>query len=226
MAAVGRQAGTRHRTRPKRVTSLPVASRLIARFACLAPDLCVFPPGRLLWRVYARNGNHPTTWDAFRYYGPTTSRFDPHLAPARPQARGIMYVAENGTTCLAEVFQDARTINRTRSQPWLVGFRTRRAITLLDMRGNWPTQAGGSQAICTGDRRRARRWSQAIYDAYPAIEGIIYPSKMHGGNISLAFYERAATVLPSIPDFNRALADDEVSAMLKNAASVLNYKLL
>lgn len=186
----------------------------------------LLPAGRLLWRVYFRGGNHPTTWDAFRYYGPTTSRFDHHLAPARRQERGVMYVAENGITCLAEVFQDARTINRTRGQPWLVGFRTRSTIACLDMRGNWPTQAGGSQAICTGDRRRARRWSQAIYDTYPNIAGVIYPSKMHGGNISLACYERAATALPDIPEFDRALTDDEVSNMLKSAAKALNYRLL
>lgn len=137
-----------------------------------------------------------------------------------------MYVAENGTTCLAEVFQDARTINRTRGQPWLVGFRTQRAIALLDMCGNWPTQAGGSQAICTGDRRRARRWSQAIFEAYPTIAGIIYPSKMHGGNVSLAHDERSATALPEAPEFNRALADEELAAMLKNTAKALNYRLL
>lgn len=202
------------------------APRLSARFAAIAPDVFVLPAGRLLWRVYFRGGDHPTTWDAFRSYGPTTSRFDHHLPPARAQTRGIMYGAENGRTCLAEVFQDTRTINRMRNQPWLVGFRTRREIALLDLRGNWPTRAGGSQAICTGDRRRARHWSQAIYDAYPTIAGLIYPSKMHGGNSSIAAYERAATALPRAPEFHRALADDELSHLLKSAARALNYRLL
>ena len=45
----------------------------------------------------------------------------------------------------------------------------------------------------------------------PPSKGVIYPSKMHGGNTSFAAYERAATALPVTPVFNRALADDRIS---------------
>ena len=59
------------------------------------------PTGALLWRVYFRGGAHPTTWNAFRTYGPTGARFDHHTRPPREQARAIYYAALSGRTLWA-----------------------------------------------------------------------------------------------------------------------------
>src|SRR5271166_4552927 len=87
----------------------------------LPPETTVLPAGARLWRVYFTGGAYPGAWNAFRYFGPSESRFDHHEPPPRVQARGILYAAGDATTCLAEVFQATRVIDRAASAPWLVG---------------------------------------------------------------------------------------------------------
>jgi hypothetical protein len=202
-----------------------------AELARLAPAVVdVVDPERLLWRVYRRAGRHPTLWNRFRYVGPTGARFDHHLpAPdgiPRPQDRGILYAAGAGRTCLAEVFQDTRTINRWRGVPWLVAFRPARVLRLLDLTGSWPTRAGASTAINSGARGRARRWSQAIHTAFPELDGLLYASSMDGHAPAMALYERAADAMPTQPAFHRALDDPAIDAVTRNAAHELSYRLI
>jgi len=111
----------------------------------------------------------PFTLEHLPCLGPTDSRFDHHTPPKRIQERAIIYVAENGPTCFAERFQAIRRINRTLDHPWLVAFRTVTDLTLLDLCGNWPTRAGGSQEINTGRHTTSRGWSRAIYTAYAHV---------------------------------------------------------
>lgn len=192
----------------------------------IPPALHVLPGGTDLWRIYARGGAYPTTWNAFRTYGPTNLRFDHHDLPARQQRRGILYAAEQALTCFAEVFQDTRTIDCFSREPWLVSFSTRAPLTLLDLRGVWPTRAGASQEINTGDREKARLWSRAFYLAYPDIHGLYYPSKMHGGALSIALYERARSARPTRPGFHLPLAADELVDTIENAAADLGYLVI
>src|SRR5271170_6489064 len=93
------------------------------------PAHLAFPPivatlraGTRLWRIYFLGGAHPGVWNAFRFFGPTHSRFDHHDDPGRVQAKGILYAGRDPTTCLAEVFQATRVIDRGANDPWLVGF--------------------------------------------------------------------------------------------------------
>src|SRR5215467_6858266 len=88
----------------------------------IPPALTVIARGSRFWRIHFAGGAHPTTWNAFRFFGPTTARFDHHDEPARVQDRGILYVARSPVTCLAEVFQAARVIDRGARQPWLASF--------------------------------------------------------------------------------------------------------
>ncbi|MCP4658443.1 MAG: hypothetical protein GY856_23765, partial [bacterium] len=104
----------------------PAASQL----AEISPEIRILPAGTELWRVYLRGGRHPTFWDGFRAYGPTRSRFDHHLPPPRLQERMILFAAEQGPICLAEVFQDTRTIDRVARDSWLVSFAVSRAVRL------------------------------------------------------------------------------------------------
>ncbi len=192
----------------------------------IPPAVRTFPEGTTVWRVYFASGPHPTTWRDFRWFGPTNSRFDHHDSPARVQTRGMLYGAMEPITCLAEVFQSTRTIDRNARAPWLVAFTTTRALRLLDLAGTWPTRAGASMAIHTGPRPRARRWSRAIHDAYPDVDGLWYASSMYAHRPALALYERATPVVPVAPLFHRALSDAALLARLGTAAMTLGYRLV
>ena len=192
--------------------------------ARVRPELKIFAQGTILWRIYNRGGSHPVTWNRFRYWGPVvTARFDHHLIPAGPPTRGTIYGALRVYTCFAEVFQDTRTIERSRNRPWLVGLELTRPVSLLDLTGTWPTRAGASMAISSGRRDRARAWSIRIYEDYPTVEGLYYPSSMDGNRPSVALYERAKKAIPTRPRFHRAVADPALNAAVLRAALLFGY---
>jgi hypothetical protein len=197
-----------------------------AQLTSISPDIKILPADETLWRIYFRSGPHPTTWNQFRKYGPTNSRFDHHTTPKRHQKRSIIYSAVHGPTCFAEVYQDTRIIDRKRNDPWLVGFRIVRKVALLDLTGLWPTKAGASMAINSGSKAKARKWSRAIYSAYSNVEGLWYCSAMHKNLPAVALYDRAVSVMPMNPVFNRALIDPIMTTVIKNAAHKFNYGMV
>jgi len=165
-----------------------------------------------------------------REFGPTTARFDHHIPDVSlnsgEHTRAIQYLALDGITPLAEVFQDTRVIDRAAGSPWLVAFELAADLTLLDLTGTYPTRAGASMLINCGSRPRARAWSRAFYEAYPQTQGLYYASCMHENSPSLAIYERAAEAIPAYPSFHRGLSDKALRLTLRNAAVKLNYFLL
>lgn len=197
------------------------------RDARVAPEVKTIPAATLLWRLYFRGGQHPMAWNQFRSHGPIASgRFDHHEGQSQEQGRAILYAAMEGPTCLAEVFQDTRVIDRHRKAPWMVAFRTGGALELLDMTGNWPTRAGGSMAIHTGPRSRAQRWARAIHAAYPALHGILYPSSMNANRPAMALFERAQFAIPTHPQLHRALAEPPLLVPIANAAARFGYAVV
>lgn len=200
----------------------------LTRLAGLDPELRTLPAGSLLWRVYFRAGTHPTRWRDFRHYGPTDARFDhhPNLRPGL-QAQAVMYLAESPISCLAEVFQQTRVIHRENRQPWLVGLRLATTVRLLDLSGAFPTRAGASMGLMSGPRSVGRNWARGFHRAYPALQGLYYPSSMHANRPALALNERAeaAGAIPGIPQFHRALADPALLTVLKNAALDIGFAL-
>ncbi len=189
--------------------------------------LHIIPAGAELWRVYFRGGRHPTTWSTFRTFGPVaTARFDHHEPPPHEQRRAILYAATEGPICLAEVFQLSRVIDRITGAPWLVSFRLVTDLHLLDLTGLWPTAAGGSQEINSGNRQVAQQWSRAIYAAFPDIHGVWYRSKMYGSMPAMALYERARRTLPARPSFHTALASPAIFDVLDAAAAHIGYTLV
>ena len=201
----------------------PPAGGLAAR---LPPEIKILARGTIIWRTYYRGGAHPVAWNRFRYWGPVaTARFDHHLIPAGPQTRGTIYGALRVYTCFAEAFQDTRTIERSRNRPWLVGFELIRPVSLLDLTRTWPTKAGASMAINSGRRDRARAWSVRIYEDYPTIDGLYYPSSMDGNQPSVALYERAKRAIPTRPVFHRAVADPALNAAVVRAALLFGYAI-
>lgn len=201
-----------------------------SRLTRLIAPAQTLPAGSLLWRVYFRGGPHPTKWSDFRHVGPLDRRFDHHegsvTAPAL-QNRSVMYLALDPVTCLAEAFQQARVIRRTHKEPWLVAFELDVDLSLLDLTGNFPTQAGASMGLCTGPRSTARNWARGFYEAYPHLHGLYYPSSMHANKPALALTDRAegAGAIPQHPQHHRALKDPALITMLRNAARALGYAL-
>ncbi len=133
----------------------------------LEPELKTLPSGSRVWRVYFRGGQHPTTWSSFRYVGPTQGRFDHHL-PGQggqliEQEHGVLYAALEIDTCLAEVFQKTRRIDRARGEPWLVAFDLDAPVVLLDLTGSFVTRAGASMGLMTGPRSVGRNWARGFF---------------------------------------------------------------
>ena len=193
------------------------------QLARIPGDWVTLSAGAELWRVYPRGGEFPTTWQAFRAYGPLAVRFDHHDPSPREQARKIYYVAESILTCVAEVFQDTGFIDPSENERWLVGVRLARPVRLLSLRGLWPTRAGASMALNTGDRAIARAWSRAIYEAFSEVEGLYYASAMNAHEPAVVLYERAEDALTPAPFFHRALADPTLRGVLEQAAATLGY---
>jgi hypothetical protein len=188
---------------------------------------CLLASGTELWRVYFRGGPHPTTWNTFRAFGPVaTARFDHHNPPPHEQERAILYAGTTGPICLAEVFQRSRVIDRSANAPWLVSFPLVTDLRLLDLTGLWPTHAGGSQEINSGDRLRAREWLRAISPASPQTDGLWYRSKMYGSMPAVALYERARQSLPSRPSFHAALVSPTLFDVIDNAAVRIGYTVV
>jgi hypothetical protein len=196
----------------------------------VSPDVETLPAGTKLWRIYFRGGSYPGTWGQMRYYGPRGSaRFDHHLDPPKVQDRGILYAATGDdaiATCVAEVFQDTRLVDTRRNEPWLVAFALMEEVSLLDLTGKWPTRARASANINSGPRPRCRRWSRAIYAAYPDLNGLYYASSMNGMEPAVVLYERASSTLPRLPVFNRSLSEAPLLISLERIAAELGYDLI
>ena len=197
----------------------------------LSPAIKNLPAGTRLWRIYFRGGAHPTRWSEFRYVGPLDIRFDHHAVTSDGvpslQAQGVFYAADHPTTCLAEVYQKTRSINRWVKEPWLVGFEITASLELLDLTGAFPTRSGASMGLMTSARSVSRRWAQGYYAAYPGLDGLYYPSSMHANQPAVVLNEHADArgVFPDHPRYHRALNDPAMLSLLRNAARTLGYDL-
>lgn len=179
--------------------------------------------GTTIARIYSRGGPHPTTWRTFRFDGPLAgARFDHHAVGHR---RGVLYAAPDIRTCVAEVFQSSRVVDRFEADRCLAAFSITRPLRLLDLTRDWPTRAGASQAIASGPRPRAQAWARTIYEAYPSLDGIWYPSSMHGAHPALVLFERSATAIPATPDLDVPLSHAGLLPDLVRAAGALGYLL-
>ena len=206
-----------------------------ARLKALKPALTSLPAGQPLARVYFRAGRHPVRWSDLRYFGPVRSaRFD-HHEPASDgsgqlQSCGILYCALADDTslagldaCLAEVFQATRTASLTIDSPAWAVFALTAEVTLLDLRGRWPTKAGASQALSTGPKSSARLWARAFHEIYPQIQGLIHPSAMAGGRYNVALNERALHAISATPQIHYDLADRKIDRVVRKAAGSIGY---
>ncbi len=194
------------------------------------PVFTTLPLGSSLARIYFAGGTHPVHWSQFRHFGPiTSSRLDHHEAGANgfpsAQSHSILYAARDVTTCLAEVYQEHRHIDRSFRNPWLVIFDLTKEVRLLDLTGAFVTRIGASTVLHSGRKDRARAWARQLYVAYPDCDGIAYCSSMHGNAFAVAFTDRAErrSILPTLPRYNRALTDASLTERIFVAAEDLGY---
>ena len=187
----------------------------------------MLPAETELVRVYFAGGPHPGTWRQFRRFGPTDARFD-HHDPTRQTSpdRAILYAAGDLTTAIAEVFQRTGVIDVRTGDPYLAILRTSRPIPLLDLRSDWPTRAGASQALGSGSHASARGWSRAVWEDHPAVEGIAWHSSMRHDGTAYALYERAADALEADPVANLTLGTNGLALPLAHAADLLGFGLV
>ena len=129
-------------------------------------------------------------------------------------------------TCLAEVFQSQRVIDTREGRPVLSVFDMVEPLVLLDLSGSFVTALGASTAIHSGSRPRARRWARQLYEAYPALDGLLYCSSMYGNAPALALSERAADKLPARPVVHRLLSDPLLKGVLIETAELIRYARL
>lgn len=203
---------------------LPAPPPRLRDFAPRDGEVFVLHTNAPVWRLY-RSLPHDTTWSTFRRAGPSfDARFD-HHSDRRASRRSILYAADHLVTCLAEAFQQTRFIDPFTDAPRLAEIAFVSDLRLLDLTGPWITRAGGNMAINSGPRATARRWSRAIYDAFPDIDGLRYGSSMHANQSCYALYDRAEPALDSTPLFDERLSHPELEILLDEAAQILGYKL-
>lgn len=198
------------------------------RLRKLAPDLITLKAGTELTRIYRRGGTHPVLWDAFRYHGPTSARFDHHEPDPRgkpfDQTRGVIYFAGDGPTALAETFQEKRVVNRHAARPWLVTIELAADLSLLNLTDRFCVQAGGSMKLVSGPTVYSQNWSRGFYECYDDIHGLYYPSSLTNRPV-VVLYERALAVkpFPGVPLYHRALNDALLIDPLRNACAEIGY---
>ena len=205
----------------------PDSDRLRAR----EPSLISIPAGSVVHRVYRRGGAYPTLWNAFRFFGPTSARFDHQLpdeggGPSE-QKRGVLYAATDIVTALAEAFQQGRTVNRLANGPWLVSFALASELMLLDLTGTFSASVGASMKLVSGPTLYSQNWSRGFYDCYPGIHGLYYFGSLTNRPV-IALYERAldAGVFPTTTSAHRSLDDPLLIEPLRNACRTIGYDFL
>lgn len=149
-------------------------------------------------RVYhehpSRDGLAPRT------YGPL-ARFDPHVRDRRqrpredPHGRGVLYLAGDLETGLAEAFPEQWPEVRICPHARAGWVRPSAPVELLDLTGNGAMRIGAVGTVAWGDepRRRTQRWGRKLYEQYEALDGIVY-SGAHQGGESVALWDRAPRI--------------------------------
>lgn len=180
-----------------------------------------------LFRIYATEGSHPTTWNEFRDYGPLQDkRWEPHpVSLGHHPGHGVMYAASHWTTSFAKVFQETRRISLTQDARRLAGWSPTRPLRLLQARGGFLTRQGASAALQHGQKSTTRAWAQAIFAQAPLdVDGMLVDSTMQGE--CLVLWERtAASALPTAPTFEQSLSDPALAPMIRTVRRETNFTI-
>ncbi|CRK56242.1 FIG01038536: hypothetical protein [Alloactinosynnema sp. L-07] len=209
---------------------VPAALKTLLR---VEEDVVAIHSATHLVRVFAAAGAHRQRWNSFRYTGPLPhARFDPHQVdrhggPTSAPGHGALYFGLTVRTSVAEVFQQTSVVDRTTRRPHLVVFRPKRTLRLLDLCGLWPTRAGASQEISSGNKSVTQAWARAIRSAHPELDGVWYRSSMDSGEPAICLWDPPARgALPTTPDLLLPLDYPGLDLPLARICEELNYTLL
>lgn len=209
---------------------LPPSAAALATGLRADEDIVAVHPATRLVRIFTSLGNHPQSWDTFRYTGPLAhGRFDPQTpkadgAPATDHGNGVLYFGLSARTGIAEIYQATSTVDRITRAPHVVLMRPARTLRLLDLTGLWPTRMGASQEIATGPKKITQVWARAIRSAYPDLDGVWYPSSMDSGNPAVCLWDPpAVSALPEDPDLLLPLTHPGLDMPLARVCNELNY---
>lgn len=205
----------------------PPTQEELRRRGCSTVDL---PAGTLLWRVHFAQGMYSLPWNTARHFGPV-DRFDPHPPPPNVHDEvGVLYTATTLVTCLAEVFQLTRVIDRVHLRPTATSWRTIRDLTLIDLQGRSALRLGASESInATAHRSRTQAWARLLVDAFPTADGFWRRSAMDGGDgVCLVVGPQAdgTTALPERPDFSRSLDRPSMEDVTAQVAGLIGYDIV
>jgi hypothetical protein len=174
---------------------------VVAKLAAPPATLPAGPPSwewsewRDMVRVYhehpGRAAMEPRTW------GPV-GRFDPHARDGRkqprhdPTGRGVLYLANDLATALAEAYPDQWPQVDICPHARAAWVQPCAPIVLLDLTGPGAMAIGAVGTLAWGDEPRARtqRWGRRIYEQYTRLDGIRYRAANQGGE-SVVLWERA-----------------------------------
>lgn len=143
-------------------------------------------PKKRFIRIYHA---HPTrSGRAHRLYGPL-NRFDQQIRDARqrpriqPSGRGVIYLAENFGSALAEAFQGQGRVVEICPNMRAVPMAPASELMVLDITGDGIMKIGARAALASGHepRRLTQRWGRAIYEDLPGFAGILYRSAHQNG---------------------------------------------
>lgn len=180
-----------------------------------------------LWRISRTTGPYAAPWSRPRAWGPVVGmRWDPHHPPASLQpSRSVLYAANSILTAAAETWQQGRIIRPRAGAPVVVAFTPTRPLRLLDLtaRSAWPVRNQAGASLPHAPRPVCRRWSEAILDARPSLDGLLAPSTMAGLNVVL--FPAGATAVPSeSPDLIAPASDPAMTAVLQQVANQCGYR--
>jgi hypothetical protein len=188
-------------------------------------DLSALPRHTVLWRLHRCAGENVVPWNELRFWGPSHARFDPQEPPPGPSDRGVSYVSADIATCLAEVFQDRRTVNTSRGSPYLTAWRPTRIMHLLDFTSTWPIRNGASHLLNTGPHDVCRAWARVIYTRWPDLDGLWHVSAMTG-RPEVTMFTAARDAFPARPLFSRPLDDPGTLGWIAAAAEEIGYEVI
>jgi hypothetical protein len=159
------------------------------------PDEWIWPAGVPFVRIYHEHPHHDGLQP--RTFGPL-HRFDPHVRDRRqqpredPHGRGVLYLARDLRTALAEAFsgQTPEVAICPHARAGWVAPAT--PLRLLELTGDGAMAIGAVGTIATGaePRRRTQRWARRIYEQYAHLDGIHYRGAHQGGE-AVALWDRA-----------------------------------
>lgn len=194
-----------------------------AALRALGCETRIIPASTVLWRIHFTASAHIVPWNRLRTWGPVPgSRWEPHpLPPGDAAPLGAAYLGEDVLTCLAEVFQLTRFVDVDREAPYVTAFRTARALSLVDLTGDWLLPAGASAQVAFGEKARTRAWARAIHEAWPDADGVYSLSAMALSRKVLTLWTEDA--IPAAPEFSAPLNAPGILTDVIAAAAKIGY---